>query len=168
LAAGSLLAGLLTGCNSYAQWAQRRWYEQTAARILDQARLQPDSVGLAFSADSTRRTESLYAAGKLFRRRFYDQQILRAEFYYAQTNDFELRRELCEEGGCAFEGIFVADQAYGLSTWWDCNRQLRKRGVRYGGEPVGEWAVREPGQNGTRYLDYGQVRLLLAMPEFVE
>ncbi|GGG36070.1 hypothetical protein [Hymenobacter glacieicola] len=109
-----------------------------------------------------------YFSKKVFLQRRYQYQNLVFESYHAQTQDYELRREVCENGSFAFEGIFVDGEPYGISTWWACNNQLRMQGVRYKGERVGEWVIREENVPGTEIKDYGHFELITSMPVFVE
>lgn len=164
----SLILLGLAGCNSYDSWAQQRWYDDSKSSVLEQAGLPEDSSSTTYSRDSTQRTEISYRHGRQLIKRHYRHQNLAVEILYAQTNTFELRREVCTDGSLAFEGLFVDGDAYGLSTWWSCNNQLRQQGIRYKGEKIGNWITREEGIAGTVLTDYGRTAFITSMPVFIE
>ncbi|WP_143305596.1 toxin-antitoxin system YwqK family antitoxin [Chitinophaga vietnamensis] len=137
-----LLTGTLlcTGCHQpQTEVAHEMWYNNTKAVIIDQASVEADSVAYTFNADSSRKIIQDYHQQHLLITRGFQQGNLQYEIYYSKQGDFEWRRELCENGQPAFEGIFYKNEGYGLTTWYNCDGNIREQGVRLKNEKAGAW-----------------------------
>lgn len=117
----------------------KKWYENTKSEILKQSNLQSDSVVSTFNEDNSYKYEQYYFEGKKFLRKGFNNEVLRLEIHYSKDQNFELRREICDNGNYLFEGIFYKNNAYGLSIWRHCNNQLQQQGLRYNGQEIGVW-----------------------------
>ncbi|NIG55825.1 hypothetical protein [Chitinophaga sp. Cy-1792] len=120
--------------------AHRHWYEHTKSTILEQAGMAPDSIAYSYNEDSTHKVVEQYHDKHLLSTRGFDHDILRYEIFYSIDRDFEFRRERCENGNPAFEGLFYKNEGYGITTWFAGNR-LKEQGVRFKNNRVGIWKL---------------------------
>jgi hypothetical protein len=122
----------------------RIWYNHTKSVILKNSMVRPDSiVGKTLNNSSWVLTFS--SRGKTYRElRNNSLSRVHADTYYGKNHDFELRREICQNGTISFEGIFYKKLAYGLSTWYEnCDSsKIKEQGVRYKSGAIGIWKIR--------------------------
>src|SRR4051812_9751912 len=107
-----------------------QWFDETKSEILEQGSLKADSIVLTFNEDSSYKTEHYFHDGDKYLLKGYYDGKLRVEIHYANGNDFELRREVCDDRTYGFEGIFYFGKAYGPSTWRNCeNNNVSAQGI---------------------------------------
>jgi antitoxin component YwqK of YwqJK toxin-antitoxin module len=155
----------LTRCvNNDTKTAAHKWYEDTKAEILKQSNLTPDSTTLILNEDSSFKKEHYFSAGHEFLLKGYNKDVLRLEIRYSNNGDFELRREICENGNYAFEGIVYKSNFYGLSTWRYCDKSIDHQGIRYNGQKIGIWKKFDEKGKLTEEIDYKNIEKLDSMP----
>ena len=155
----------LTRCASnHGRTSSDKWYEDTKAEILKQSDLKPDSTALMYNEDSTFTKEHYFSAGHEFHLKGYNKGILRLEIHYSKDRNFELRREICDNGNFGFEGIVYKDHFYGLSTWRYCDGQIHHQGIRHNGKKVGVWKKFDESGKQIEETDYKNTELLDSMP----
>jgi antitoxin component YwqK of YwqJK toxin-antitoxin module len=161
-----LTVGLfLTRCASNdSKTSADKWFEDTKAEILKQSDLKPDSITLTFNEDSTFKKEHSFSAGREFLLKGYNKGILRLETHYSKDGNFELRREVCDNGNFGFEGIVYKSHFYGLSTWRHCNGQLDEQGVRHNDQKIGVWRKFDETGKQIEATDYKNIEKLDSMP----
>lgn len=161
-----LILGLsLTRCaNSNRITVSDKWYKNTKAEILKQSNLKPDSITLTFNEDSSYKKEHYFSVGHEFLLKGYNNDILRLEIHYSNNGDFELRREICENGNYAFEGIVYKSSFYGLSTWYYCDKSIDHQGIRYNSQKIGVWKKFDEKGKLTEEIDYKNFEKLDSMP----
>ncbi|RAJ77609.1 hypothetical protein CLV59_107377 [Chitinophaga dinghuensis] len=154
---GWILASLiLSSCGQpQTRVAHELWYKNTKERILQQSSQEPDSVRYTFNQDSTLKTAWQYHDKHLMTKKGFQQSIFRFEINYSKDGLFELRREMCENGKLAFEGIFYKNEAYGLSTWYDCKGNPINQGVKYKDQSIGSWKSWKKPMETPAEMDYG-------------
>lgn len=116
------------------------WYKKTKEFILKESSLLPDSTETEY-----------YDDGKPHKIRFFSNGIPIGEKWYRATGEqavetnfsrdgqFELRKEICQDGKVAFEGVFYKKEPYGLSTWFGCGEFKQQQGIRFRDKKVGIW-----------------------------
>lgn len=160
-----VVALFLTRCASNDSMSStEKWYENTKATILKQSDLKPDSTTLTFNEDSTFKKEHSFSGGHEFLLKGYNKGILRLETHYSKDGNFELRREVCDNGNFGFEGIVYKSNFYGLSTWRYCEGQLENQGVRYNDQKIGIWKNFDKTGKQTDETDYKNIEKLDSMP----
>ncbi|GBL35525.1 hypothetical protein EMGBS15_11200 [Filimonas sp.] len=129
-----------TGCDSGEQKAKAEiWYNETKATIFKQSDAPLDSTNTVFTKDNTCKSVIPYSKGhKLLKREFVNDR-LRNEVYFSKDDQFEFRREVCENGQASFDGIFYEGKPYGMSTWYYCNGKTKEQGIMLGEERIGTW-----------------------------
>jgi hypothetical protein len=158
----SVLILLLVSCTRDIYNDSLEWYEEIKAEILKQSDLEADSVHT--EVNGTWRKEHSYNNGRKFLVRNFNDGNLRTETFYSTNSDFELRREICDRGLVAFEGIFYRGDAYGPSTWYKCDKKMTLRGVRYKGKEIGRWKIRNYHNDKLEDKDYGREELVDSLP----
>lgn len=116
------------------------WYSQTKDFILTESNLPTDSTATEYFADGNQQKVKLFNNGHPTVEKWYQvtgEQI--AETKYSRDGQFELRKEICQNGQIAFEGIFYKTNPYGLSTWFGCTKIKQKEGIRFKDKKVGIW-----------------------------
>lgn len=141
-----------------------KWYEDTKAEILRQADLNPDSTSLTYNEDSTFKKEHYFSGGHEYLLKGYDKEILRLETHYSKDGNFELRREICDNGNFGFEGIVYKGHFYGLSTWRYCNGQIEHQGVRHNDKKIGIWKKFDETGKQIEETDYKNLEQLDSLP----
>jgi antitoxin component YwqK of YwqJK toxin-antitoxin module len=155
----------LTRCASNdGKTSSDKWYEDTKAEILKQADLKPDSTTLTFYDDSTFKKEHYFSGGHEYLLKGYYKGILSLETYYSNDGNFELRREVCDNGNLGFEGIVYKDHFYGLSTWRYCDGQIDHQGVRHNDKKIGVWKKFDEAGKQIEETDYKNIEQLDSMP----
>lgn len=139
LLVSSFLCLVLQGCGGSEPPKVQRWYEGTKAAILQQCEQRIDSSHRQYSADSLFMRVDYFAQGVRLRADLYQSGKLAAQTCYSADGRFELRREGCEDGRIAFEGLVYEDEFYGLSRWWHCNGLLAEQGMRFRSLKMGRW-----------------------------
>ncbi|MFB6456870.1 hypothetical protein ACE38W_16480 [Chitinophaga sp. Hz27] len=134
--------------------AHQQWYEHTKNTILEQAATPPDSITYSFNEDSTHKVVMLYHDKHLLATRGFDHDILRYEIFFSKDGNFEFRRERCENGNPAFEGLFYKNEGYGLTTWF-AEKRLKEQGVRFKSQRVGIWKLWTKENKEAEEKDYG-------------
>ncbi len=130
------------------------WYNETKATLFKQSDAKADSTMTQYNADSTVQTVSPYANGHMLLKRVFIHRRLRTEVYYSLDSRFELRREVCENGQASFEGIFVDEKPYGLSSWYYCDGKKREEGMYCNQEKIGVWRKWDPAGKLTEEVDH--------------
>ncbi len=155
---------LFAGCSQTDQTT--KWYEETKAEILRQSDMKADSSSLEYNEDSTFNRESFYLKGHKFRLIGSDTNGgIGLETHYSKDGNFELRREVCENGTFRFEGIYYINKFYGLSTWSYCDGRPSQQGVRYKSEKIGIWKDWDETGKLTEEKDFGKKEKLDSMPQ---
>ena len=159
-----LIIALLTHCTNHDRKEQsNKWYLETKTEILKQSNLNADSTSQTFNEDKSYLTEDYYSFGHKFLTKGYNNTIPRLEIHYSKDGNFELRRELCDNGNLGFEGITYKEHFYGLSTWRRCNGTLDQKGVRFNDQKIGIWKEKALwGQY--KNTDYGNYNKFDSMP----
>jgi hypothetical protein len=156
---------LLIRCSSNdSKSSSDKWSADTKAEILRQSDLRSDSTSFTFNEDSTFKDEHFFFGGHKFLSKGYKKGVLLSETRYSKDTNFELRREICDNGNFSFEGIVYKDHFYGLSTWRQCNGQLDHQGIRYNGEKIGVWRKWNETGKLIEEEDYDNVSKLDSMP----
>lgn len=156
---------LLACCASHdGRTSTNKWYEETKAEILKQADLIPDSINLTYNEDRTFKEEHYFSGGHEYLFKGYNNEILRIEAHYSIDGNFELRREICENGNWGFEGIVYKGNFYGLSTWRYCNGQIDHQGVRHNDLKIGIWKKFDETGKQIEESDYKNIEQLDSMP----
>lgn len=178
------VALLFINCaNSPAPDPANKWFEETKAEILKQADHKPDSVvtvknntakretltdGSIFVPETALVFQNSYFNGKLFYRRTKKYGKLIGETHYSTDGNFELRREIFENGNSLFEGFTYKDHFYGLSTWNHSNGRPAKQGVRYNNHRIGIWKKWDDTGKLLEEKDYKNLDKLDSMPQLVK
>lgn len=159
LAAGFFLAHCADNANDN---PGDKWYDETKAEILKQAEVKPDSITRA--EDSITVKEYSYSNGNVFHERWLKGGKLRAETFYSKDGNFELRREIFENGVFLFEGIVYNDHFYGLSTWNHQNGKPEQQGIRFNDQKIGVWKKWDEAGKLTEETDYKNLQKLDSLP----
>gem|GEM_PF-3448373 len=124
-----------------------KWYMLTKNEILRQSTIKPDSIVKDKDTDKYGcKNEYYFSHGRKCVAKIYKNDDLRAEIYYSKNNNFELRREICNNKQkpsqivYLFEGIVYKGHFYGLSTWLKCSDgSLDNIGNRFNDAYIGKW-----------------------------
>jgi hypothetical protein len=136
----------------------KRWFDNTKSEILRQSDLSPDSLG----GDSV--YVVFYYKGRKFNEsRFYGGKK-RFEAFSSRDGDFELRREVCENGTIRFEGILYQGFFYGPSKWFNCDGSLSDEGFRFKGEHIGKWEYWDSKLNSNYIEDHQRYSVVDSLP----
>lgn len=144
-----------------------KWYTDTKTEILNQSsKLKPDSTTIEFNKDSTFRREHLFYQGIEFSTKGYENNsnIKRLEIFFSADHNFELRREICEDGKFRFEGIFYKGNAFGPSSSYHCNGQLSCQDIRFNGQDIGTWKTWDEEGKIREEIDYKNLEKLDSLP----
>ena len=141
-----------------------KWYEDAKAEILKQSELKPDSTIITFDEDSTFKKVHLFSSGHEFLLKGYNKGFLRLETRYSKDGNFELRREICNNGNYAFEGIVYKSNFYGLSTWFYCDGKIDHQGVRYNNQKIGIWKKFNETGKQIEETDYKNLEKIDSLP----
>ncbi len=150
--------------DSKAKTREEKWYDDTKATILEQSDIKPDSVIYIVNNQETNyKRQYTYSKGCNFIERAFRKDKIVFEKYYNTVGDFELRREICDNGTYGFEGIFYKGYPYGISTWRNCDGKIDHQGVRFKDKRIGEW--REWKGEVIIGTYYGNKEMLDSMPQ---
>lgn len=146
-------------CNSKSPNAiTDKWFEKTKQSILNYSLQDPDTV-IKESGRSIL-LKSIKNGKLLIQKTFRSNRTLESETNFSDDGLFELRKEICPNERVSFEGIFYKGEAYGLSTWWNCNGSIIEQGIRYKSEKIGWWKEKnskgeiiEINYGNTNYID---------------
>ena len=156
---------ILSSCfNDETKTLSDKWYEDTKAQILMQSDQKADSIEITFNKDSSFRYEHYYFGNQNFMLKGYSRDILRLETRFSKNKNFELRREICDNGNSGFEGIVYKKNFYGLSTWRDCSGKIAEQGVRYNDQKIGVWKTWDETGKLIKEEDYGNISKIDSMP----
>lgn len=129
----------LYGCGPSKQPEVQVWYEHVKEAILHQNEQRIDSSHRLYTPDSLFMRVEYFAKGVRLRTDLYQSGKLGAQTCFSADGRFELRREGCEDGRIAFEGLVYKGEFYGLSRWWHCNGLLAEQGMRFRSVKIGRW-----------------------------
>jgi hypothetical protein len=131
-----ILIGLMSCVKS--PFSPDEWYLRTKLIILQDASRNFDSTNLNINPFSPDMRYYLLK-GKAVRSFLKGSKGGFTVVFYSKDCNFELRREVADNGSVLFEGITYKKHFYGLSTWWYVDGELKRQGVRWNDKKVGLW-----------------------------
>lgn len=141
-----------------------KWYKETKEQILKQAALKADCTISTYNENRSFKTEHFYLNGHEFMSKGFSDGILSVEIFFSKNKEFELRREICENGASSFEGIVYQGEFVGLSTWRNCNGNISEQGNRYNDKKIGIWKKFDRDEQLTEVNDYKNAEKLDSLP----
>jgi antitoxin component YwqK of YwqJK toxin-antitoxin module len=136
------------------------WFEAIKQKILIDTDKQPDSL-VTEKGSTDYLTVFYYKDGKKYieRHLVLPDSAVGWEKLFGSGN-IEIRHEFYPKGQVGFEGVFINDRPYGLSTWFHKNGEIDEQGIRYKDKKVGIWKTWDEEGNLKETTNYHNEQLL--------
>lgn len=130
----------------------KKWYADKKDKIIRESNLVADNIDSSQKNNKFIYQVTYYKSSHQFKQEIFKpdgQRLLEA--FYSRDKKWRLKYELCENGKIGREEIALEGHPIGPFTWWNCNGEIEKTGIKYKGSFIGHLKIYD--QTGKQISD---------------